>query len=73
MARDVYASFLIRLMQEQTGDKELPWRGELESIQSGQTWSFPNLPALCQLLQTQVESLSWHEKVPGDDEQTAED
>ena len=73
MATDNYASFLIRLVQENTGETELPWRGELESIQSGQTWSFLDIPALCQLLQTEVETISWRDQAPGDHEQTAPD
>ena len=53
-----YASFMVRVWRDQA-DAEAPaagaaWKGELESVQSGQTWHFQGLDELLDLLTTRL-------------------
>ena len=47
-----YRSFLLRLWQENETDLPAVWRGEIEWIQSGQTWRFDSLPIMFELFQS---------------------
>ena len=53
-----YASFMVRLWREPTGEavnREAPdWMGELESIQTGRAWQFQGLEPLLPLLAAQL-------------------
>ncbi|MCP4362700.1 MAG: hypothetical protein GY796_32245 [Chloroflexi bacterium] len=53
-----YALYLIRLTRADSEGDTTFWFSELESIQSGQKWQFPDLQTLCDFLQmsTQGES-----------------
>jgi len=56
-----YASFLIRLWREANPDPHAPpagWRGEMEHIQSGQSWTFDNLDEMLDFLRRQAEGPS---------------
>jgi hypothetical protein len=56
-----YASFLIRLWREANPDPYAPpagWRGEMEHIQSGQSWTFDNLDEMLIFLRRQAEGPS---------------
>lgn len=47
-----YRSFLVRLWQEDEPAPATAWRGEIESIQSGQQWRFESLSAMFELFQS---------------------
>jgi hypothetical protein len=50
-----YHSFLIRLwLEEQDDEAGAEWRIELESIQSGQKYRFPDLEAMFQFFRDQI-------------------
>lgn len=54
-----YKSFLLRLWQEGEVEISTTWRGEVESIQTGQKWQFDSLPTMFELLQaTMLEELA---------------
>ncbi len=56
-----YASFLIRLWREANPDPHTPpagWHGEMEHIQSGQSWTFDNLDEMLDFLRRQAEGPS---------------
>ena len=54
-----YISYLVRFWWEDTGgEPKEGWRGELESIQTGQKWQFSYLNDMVQFLQTQMEDNS---------------
>jgi hypothetical protein len=47
-----YASYLLRVWREDDGQEG--WQGEIESIQTGQTWRFADLITMAHFLQAQV-------------------
>ncbi|GIK40896.1 MAG: hypothetical protein BroJett011_47290 [Chloroflexota bacterium] len=49
-----YKSFLLRLWQEGEAEPSAAWRGEVESIQTGQKWQFDSLTTVFELLQTTI-------------------
>ena len=53
-----YASFMVRLWRQpvaEAKDQEYPiWMGEIESIQTGDTWQFQGLEPLLPLLAAQL-------------------
>lgn len=51
-----YASFMVRLWREPeaASGTETAWQGELESVQSGQTWRFQGMDSLQGLLAEQL-------------------
>ncbi len=49
-----YRSYLLRLWRELEAIEILAWRGEIESIQSGQKWELDNFESFIGLLQSQV-------------------
>lgn len=51
-----YASFMVRLWREPeaASGNETAWQGELESVQTGQTWRFQGLDALQGLMAEQL-------------------
>ena len=51
-----YASFMVRLWCEPqaASGEETAWHGELESVQSGQTWRFQGVDALLRLMVAQL-------------------
>jgi hypothetical protein len=55
----LYHSYLIRSWQEsRANDPEVRWRGEVESVQTGQKWRFDNLNNLLAFIRTQVDTLA---------------
>ncbi|MCA9916764.1 MAG: hypothetical protein KC445_02380 [Anaerolineales bacterium] len=56
MSNHMYVSYLVRFWQEETGgEPQTPWRGEVESVQTGQKWQLNSLSDLSQFIQSQVE------------------
>jgi hypothetical protein len=56
MSEDLYYSFLIRLWRESSIDNhEASWRGEVESVQTGQRWEFGDLREMLCFIQEKVE------------------
>ncbi len=56
MKHEPYYSYLVRFWQEDgDGESQLRWRGEVQSIQTGQKRQFNSLPAMVRYLQLQVE------------------
>ena len=54
---DAYRSFLLRLWREnETANPSSPagWQAEMESIQSGESWSFSDLRSLLDFIETNV-------------------
>ena len=51
-----YASFMVRLWREPEAarGRETAWQGELESVQTGQTWRFGGMDSLLRLLVAQL-------------------
>lgn len=49
-----YRSFLLRLWQEEKAGGPAAWRGEIESIQTGQKWQIDSLTTMFELLQTTI-------------------
>lgn len=49
-----YKSFLLRLWQEEQAESLAGWQGEVESIQTGQKWSFVDLVTMADFLQAQI-------------------
>lgn len=45
-----YRSFLLRVWQEGEAETSTTWRGEVESIQTGQKWQFDSLTTMFELL-----------------------
>lgn len=59
---EAYASFLVRIFR--TGAADLApgdsgWRGEIEQIQSGQTWRVDSRQALAEFWRTGLEEAAW--------------
>ena len=53
-----YASFLVRLWRDATGEEAAdgaPWQAELESIQSGESWRFGDVAALVAFLEARFQ------------------
>lgn len=49
-----YASFMVRLWREPKSGSGTAWQGELESVQTGQTWRFQGVDALLRLMTAQL-------------------
>lgn len=49
-----YKSFLLRLWQEDRTATPPIWRGEIESIQTGQKWEFDSPELITVILQTRI-------------------
>ena len=49
-----YLSFLVRLWQEGDMDTSTTWRGEVESIQTGQKWQFADLESMFVFLRAKI-------------------
>lgn len=52
-----YRSFLLRLwLENETADPNSPagWQAEVESIQSGESWSFSDLRSLLEFIETKI-------------------
>jgi hypothetical protein len=56
MSHDLYRSYLIRFWRESIShDPEVCWRGEVESVQTGQKWQFSDLRDMLRFIQKKVE------------------
>ena len=63
-ASDQYASFLLRLWYEQSGETPTSsqwWHSEVQHIQSGQLWSFATIDELLDFLRRYCEGSLFHE------------
>ncbi len=63
-----YASFLIRVWQENKPGEALPgadWHAEVEHIQSSQHWTFTTVEELLSFLHQQAENISVGTHPPG--------
>ncbi len=49
-----YFSFLVRLWQEDEVETSATWRGEIESIQTGQRWQFADLESLFDFMRARI-------------------
>jgi hypothetical protein len=57
MPPDSYHSYLIRSWRESSAnDSEVRWRGEVESVQTGQKWRFYSLDDLLAFISEQDEA-----------------
>ena len=56
---EVYNSYLVRFWREDGGgEPDGEWRGEVESIQTGQKWQFIKLETMAQFLNTGGQELT---------------
>jgi hypothetical protein len=70
-AADRYASYLLRLWCEQSGETSTgnQWQGEIQHIQSGQSWLFVTVDELLDFLRNQSERSAVSELDHADDEE----
>jgi hypothetical protein len=62
MKHESYHSYLLRFWQEDCGgEPDKIWRGEVESIQTGQKWQFNSLDDLFRFLRRKMARMTTHD------------